>query len=586
MVSVLAIIALVCCAVSINGAAVKLEESGVSAGYAERVDKMRQHAKAWLRDPWTPSEEFMTEFLNEKYEMQPHNSVVIGWTPNEQQNSITLTMAVNHGSAPGAGGVWIGIGPTQTGGMIGGNPAVVRMNNQSQWECFAMHSDGFYTPSDNGHQNCELLSRSVQNGITTVQVRRPLIGCKPEDIDIVDTYNMRFFGAWGNNTNWGYHGTTNKWVAEIWAFQGPYVAPTFPPGTVLYDYNITLAPMQLPNEQDAYWCRGYELPGVQSRTRYHIVIQDVTMFPEAIGTATYHHYIFFECPGGLPRDYLDDENHACAVVPSAQCIVFFLGWAAGQGPLYIEHGLPIGWGDGAAQWGLIQSHIDNPDYRDNRPMEPGWGAFITYTPNLTPIESGVFGLYGGVPLGGMPPGEASYHTRAECPQRMIESAFGRDGMYITSVSPHMHGLGIYSKLEILRERSNGEWYEPYVGWEQTAWVNNWQGVRIFSGDGIQVLPTDRVRCHCKFDTRNETAPVRNGEGFEDEMCICYINYSPRHDISICAEFPPSVPSHPRDSGIGIAFADVLPFWWPVSREEEFEAAPPPANFCNKENSLE
>jgi len=305
----------------------------------------------------------------------------------------------------------------------------------------------------------------------------------------------------------------------------------------------------------------------------------VVMFPDNIGTATYHHYIFFECPGGLPRDYNDDENHECAVVPSPSCIVFFLGWAAGQGPLYMEHGLPIGWGDGAAQWGLIQSHIDNPDYRDNRPMEPGWGASIVYTPNLTPIESGVFGLYGGVPMGGMPAGEAVYHTRAECPQRMVENAFGRDGVFLSSASPHMHGLGIYAKLEVLRQRTNGDWYEPYVIWEQTAWDNNWQGVRVFSDGGFQVLPGDRLRCHCKYDTTNETAPVRNGEGFEDEMCICYINYYPRHDISICAEFPPSVPSHPRDSGIGIAFADVPPFWWPVSRDEEYEAAPPPDNYC-------
>jgi len=541
--------------------------------YESRLEKARYQTKSHIVDPWTPDKEFLEQYHMEEFEMQPHANVWMGWTPYSNQNRITFTLSVANTGA----GVWVGLGPSQTGGMIGGNPSVI-MQVGATWQCVQMHSDGFYEPDENGHQNCELLARSVTGGVTTVQFERPLIGCKPEDIDIVEEYALRMIGAWGNTSAWGYHGTANKFFTEIWTFEGPYVPPTFPPGTQLHEFNLTLAPMNLPAEQDAYWCRGYELPGVSfPQTRYHIVIQDVLMFPQNIGTATYHHYIFFECPNGLPREYEDDENHECAVVPSPSCIVFYLGWAAGQGPLYFEHGLPIGAGEGAAKWGLIQSHIDNPDWRVNQPREPGWGAVITYTPNLTPIESGVFGLYGGVPLGGMPDGIAEYHTRAECPQRMIESAFGREGMYITSASPHMHGLGTYAKLELLREQGS-TWVEPYVIWEQTAWDNNWQGVRIFGGDGFQVLPTDRLRCHCKYDTRNRTEPIRNGEGFDDEMCICYINYYPRKSISICAEFPPSVPSHPQDSGIGLSFADVAPFFWPIG-PENYIPAPPPPNYC-------
>jgi len=290
--------------------------------------------------------------------------------------------------------------------------------------------------------------------------------------------------------------------------------------------------------------------------------------------------IVFGCVRSLPRPYDDpDYQGECAVVPALQCSFFFTGWAIGQGPIYWYDPAPIGAGEGAVKDFLLQAHIDNPN-SDSGLKEPGWGLFFWYTPTTTATESGAFGLYSGVPLGGMPPGVAEFSVQSECASRMTKSAF-REGVYISSVTPHGHALLKSTSLELLRERPDGTWYEHAKVWQQDHWDANWQGYRALTYPGVWMEPGDRLIVKCTFDTSNVTDYVRNGEGFEDEMCIAYISYFPRESITICAEFPPTVlPPYERMSGVGLSFADVPPFFFPVNRRDEHEPLPPPLNVCS------
>jgi hypothetical protein len=296
-----------------------------------------------------------------------------------------------------------------------------------------------------------------------------------------------------------------------------------------------------------------------------------------IKPATYHHALLFNCPGGLNREWEDPNYQGECGVLYLPCSIYFTGWASGQAPLYYHEGLPIGAGEGAAKEFLFQSHIDNPESSSGI-FDQGWGLRFTYTPTLTEVESGTFGLYSGVPLGGIPGGIAEFRVMSECTGRMTESAFP-DGIYITAVTPHMHGIGIDSSMEVLREDTRGNWVEALKPWTQTHWDNNWQGNRFLSYPGVKILPGDRLRIRCGFNTSNRTQETRNGEGFEDEMCIVYVSYYPREHISICAEFPPTSTTHPDMSGPGITFADVPPYFFPIG-PEEYTPLPPPPNNCN------
>ena len=142
----------------------------------------------------------------------------------------------------------------------------------------------------------------------------------------------------------------------------------------------------------------------------------------------------------------------------------------------------------------------------------------------------------------------------------------------------MHGVGVSHYLELLRERPDGMW-DTIELWSQNAWDNNWQGNRFLRSPGIWVEPGMRLRVRCEYNTMNRTAPTGNGESFEDEMCINYISYWPRQDISICAEFPPTSLTHPEMSGPQISFSDVPPYLFPIGALDDMIPLPPPPQNC-------
>jgi len=539
-----------------------------------RIAKARKGVQGLgiVRESWVPT---MVPFFehNEQYEFQANDRFWVGWTPNVDRNEISFTLAVQTTG-------WIGWGISQTGGMIGANPSIIREDpvGSGRYTCFATHSEVFGTPINNAVQNCDLVSYSKVANETLLTFTRPFYGCKPEDSDFDEGVTMRMVAAWGSSQTFYQHGIADRFTAEINAVTGPIEIPDLPADAFLI--NITLPPHNLPEYRDVYYCNGHVFP--QDR-RYHIIRSDALMYN--IYPASYHHFLMFGCPGGLPREYEDPDFMVdCPVIPHPSCIKFFNGWALGQQTVYLEHGMPIGAGEGAAKEFLFQSHIDNPTLEAIR--EPGWGCMLTVTPTLTDIESGAFGMYSGVPLGGMPYGIEHFEVRSECASRMMQSIFPKP-IYITSVMPHMHELGTSAGMQILRGRRwprDSEWEEPYRAFSQTHWDANWQGIRAYLNGGIEVLPGDRLRVKCSYNTMNRTRNINNGEGFEDEMCIHYMIYYPLdRDITICAEFPPEVlPPHERMSGIGMTFADSLPFFWPIPRDpESITELPPPANYCTE-----
>jgi len=544
----------------------------------ERIAKARQGIVGLYtrEEPWVAPPSFFEH--NEDFEQQPHPRFWVAWSANTATNVIRFHLAVLTDG-------WIGWGPTASGGMIGGNPAVIREatpGNINSVRCYATHSDTFSTPLENEDQNCELISYERSSNYTEVIFERPLVGCKPDDQDFKQFETMRMIGAWGSTQSFYQHSIYDRFSFEINAVIGPIDYPPLPPNHIVF--NVTLPARQLPAYRDVYECNGHEFPNDR---RYHMIYSEAILYD--LAPASYHHFLMFGCPRGLPNEY-NDPNFVqdCPVIPHPSCIQFFNGWAIGQKSLYMDHGYPVGddGRDGAALAFLFQSHIDNPS--EQRITEPGWGATLIITATLTELESGAFGMYGGVPMGGMPEREESFTTRSECPSRMMSSVFPQT-IYLHSVTPHAHALATGMKTQILRGRKwprDSEWYEVGTdgddngpAFEQTLWDGNWQGFRFFlhpqrvdgvDGRGFEVQSGDRLRISCRYNTMNKTTPTRNGEGYEDEMCIHYIIYWPRgREVTICAEFPPEVlPPNERMSGIGVAFADAAPYFWAIPRDPE------------------
>jgi len=355
----------------------------------------------------------------------------------------------------------------------------------------------------------------------------------------------------------------NRATREFSIADGLYEPLPLPPDAQIYD--MRMLPQYLPKYRDVYHCRGFTYP---SDRRYHIIRAVPLLYD--ISPASYHHLLVFECPRGFPGEYGDPDYQAeCPVIPP--CSTYRLGWALGAETLYFDKfGGPIGDGPGAAVHVLQQSHIDNP-YSQTDLYERGWGFRFWYTATLRDIEGGSFGFYSGTPLVGIPPGEPDFPVMSECTGETTAKAFTSD-IYIDSVFTHMHDVGKSSKLEVLRENEEGEWIQLPHAWDMNHYDANWQGSRHMRDPGYLVKPGDKLRQHCSWNTTLRDQPTRNGEGYDDEMCISYVVYYPfdanHRPLSICAEFPP---------GIGITFSD---FGFDIIRSYEYEPWTPPPDTCS------
>jgi len=326
---------------------------------ATRIAKARENVYGLgIRQPsWVPESVPFFQH-NEQFEQQPNDRFWLAWTPDERNNIMRFTIAVQ---ATG----WVGWGISQTGGMIGANPTVIREDpvGSGNIKCFSMHSDTFTTPSLNAFQNCELLDYQKNGNETLITFTRPFTGCKPDDSDFLEDTTMRMVAAWSNTMQFTQHSLADRFTYEINAVVGPITYPPPPPDW--FYINNTLPPHNLPKYRDVYYCNGHIFP---QDKRYHMIKSDAIMYD--IFPAAYHHFLMFGCPGGLPREYEDPDFYKdCPVIPHPTCIKFFNGWAMGQQAMYLEYGMPIGAGNGAAKEFLFQSHIDNPT--EDTIYEPG-----------------------------------------------------------------------------------------------------------------------------------------------------------------------------------------------------------------------
>eukprot|EP00004_Rigifila_ramosa_P021132 TRINITY_DN5566_c0_g1_i1.p1 TRINITY_DN5566_c0_g1~~TRINITY_DN5566_c0_g1_i1.p1 ORF type:complete len:536 (-),score=91.81 TRINITY_DN5566_c0_g1_i1:57-1445(-) len=454
--------------------------------------------------------------------------------------------------------------------MIGGNPCIVREEplGSGIMRAFATHSETFSTPVMNEVQNCELLEYNRISGESWAKFRRPLIGCKPDDCDIVEDWDMRYIAAWGDDQVFSYH-AERRAMTEFNAVLGPPPSYTLPDDAVPFD--AVLGEHAMPEYRDIYMCRGMSFPADR---RYHIVLSEPVLHIDDISPAAHHHFNIFACPFGIPPDYQDGQTRPCnsAVgLPPVGCFQFFTTWLAGQGPLwFMEAGMPIGTGEGAVMHVVIQGHVDNPSGAGGWTVPP-WGLRLWYTPTLRPIESGNMGLVVGLPFenGGIQPGIPAYHLFGECASGCTGGgSIPPEGITVTGIAPHAHyhAKSIWVQL-VRQDNATGEWAEVARLHHLRYWDANFQGMR--ARQPLKVLPGDRIVMNCIYDTTTREDPLGNGEGYEDEMCMFSMNYYPLTPMASCLEYP---------GDIGISLCDAEPYV-SLAPELPFTSLPDPPNVC-------
>ena len=84
---------------------------------------------------------------------------------------------------------------------------------------------------------------------------------------------------------------------------------------------------------------------------------------------------------------------------------------------------------------------------------------------------------------------------------------------LLGVVPHMHQRGLSMRTEIIAEDGSSRCIN-----EVPYWDFNWQWFYFFS-DTVPLMPGERLKVTCDYNTSADTSQIYFGEGTNDEMCV-------------------------------------------------------------------
>ncbi|CAH1270459.1 MOXD1 [Branchiostoma lanceolatum] len=331
-----------------------------------------------------------------------------------------------------------------------------------------------------------------------------------------------------------YHGATNRGSRSLHILY-PRTEPALPDDVQtieLLNQNYTVPD----SSSTTYLCRGFKVPdlgGKRHLIRWEPVIQSGN-------EGVVHHFVLYQCGPGVPDpDTHDGTEYICySNMPGEwyQCSITLLAWAIGGTVFNLPDNAGISMGDtNDPTFLMMETHYDNPDLRNDIVDSSGLRLYLTST--LRTNEVGV--LQVGVEVGQsqkIPPGSASHttvaHCYSECLQQGMEdvsatslnvlAAFGHAHLAGRSVSVR-HVRGANERQELFKDEFYDFNYQETVPMEQAT----------------QILPGDSILMECTYDTTDRSDVTYGGLATQNEMCIAWLLYYPKMELSRCESWPMS-----------------------------------------------
>jgi hypothetical protein len=145
------------------------------------------------------------------------------------------------------------------------------------------------------------------------------------------------------------------------------------------------------------------------------------------------------------------------------------------------------------------------------------------TNQLRPNNASVLAL-GDVPGISIPPGEPAYEFTSECPGPVTALALS-EPLTVFGTMLHAHKLGRQIYTEQFRDGAKiGE-----LGREDN-FDFNLQKIEAIEGT---IMPGDRLKTTCVYDSTGASGVTNGGEGTDDEMCLNFLAYYPEIPYPAC-----------------------------------------------------
>ncbi|XP_069156757.1 DBH-like monooxygenase protein 1 [Procambarus clarkii] len=287
-----------------------------------------------------------------------------------------------------------------------------------------------------------------------------------------------------------------------------------------------------------YWCKVFKRPNLVQKNH---VIRYEPVF--TAGNEQYvHHMIVYECTdlGNLnPEVDADFEvlassaGHGCYQADTPHVVLtcnhVVVAWAVGSEGLSLppEAGYPLT--PKGPKFYMLEVHYDNPN---SHTFKDESGIRIIYTPELRYYDAGVLSI-GLEPSWKhlIPPRQRTVLSEGHCVAECTQAALPTTGINVFAVILHTHLLGRKVRVRHLRQ---GRELEPIA--QDNNYDFNYQEYRALKIPRT-VLPGDHLIGECTYNSRERSSITLGGFKTRDEMCLSYLFYWPRVDLSLCHSKP-------------------------------------------------
>ncbi|XP_069961322.1 DBH-like monooxygenase protein 1 [Cherax quadricarinatus] len=451
------------------------------------------------------------------------------WTPMNDKIVIEVQVATLG---------YVGLGFSPNGGMRGSDVVIGWVDDQGQLHFQDRYAFALLTPSIDASQDYRLLGGYQNDTHTVIRFSRPWTTC--------DTHHDLQLTGDTARVVWSYdeHDPTSSERLAMHDHRGsrslylrdPHLAAPLPNPAHLHYWDVLSPQVRLPDDLPTlYWCKLYKIPTLTHKAH---VIGYVPLIEEE-NLQHVHHMLLYECY--LPNS--DKHLDKFVQVNGAQCYdrnmplswsacnTPIVAWAIGsEGEMYPEHvGVPLGEEHGGATYFMLEIHYDNPSLKPG--IVDSSGVRIMYTQKLRRYDAGILTLGHTVsPTHIIPPGQ-NWNTVAHCTAACTEKTLPASGIRVFQGFLHAHLLG--SSISIQQIRNGRE--QPTVIKDKN-YDFNYQQARVLKNEMV-ILPGDSLIINCGYDATSRKIPTFGGFSTEEEMCLAFLMYYPRVNLSGCYSRP-------------------------------------------------
>ncbi|XP_050714988.1 uncharacterized protein LOC126997820 [Eriocheir sinensis] len=453
---------------------------------------------------------------------------VMLWSPRD--NAIVIEVQV---AAKG----YVGLGFSPNGGMKGADIVLGWVTAAGDMFLQDRYAEGNMAPRVDESQDVTVLGGYQNDTHTVLRFSRLWDTCDENDF-VLSEDTVRVIWAYSNTdpasqNDVMYHAA--RGTKSLYLRSPQFVMPQMGPDVKTWDF---LSPnVSLPGDLDTlYWCKIFKIPPMPVKSH---MIGYVPVIQEG-NNEHVHHLLLYQC--SLPdsdthfEKWTSWEGTQCysANMPLSwkQCKSPIVVWAiGGDGEMFPDHaGFPIGEEHGVATYFMMEMHYDNPNLRQG--VVDSSGVRIYYTENLREYDAGNLIIGHRVsPFLIIPPGQPTFMSAGFCDSTCTQQAFPKGGVRLFQGLLHTHLLGVSL---VLRQIRDGQ--ELPTVMKDMNYDFNYQSARVLKQE-VTVLPGDTLIMECYYDSSAKRKPTFGGLGTKEEMCLAFMSYYPRVNVSICGTRP-------------------------------------------------